>query len=74
VVVKLKQEKIIVHYKGTPADAEVNLEKAVDSIRLNRERSGFRDNSLKSLKQKIDVVVQVIFDSIIQEVEGIINK
>lgn len=65
-------EKMLLRYKGNPADAEINLEKAVDSIRLDREQNILSDKFLKSRKDIADSCVALIFDHMIEEIAKVV--
>lgn len=59
--------------QDTPADIEDKLEKAVESIRLQRETKQFNDRFLKSQKDKADRVVAQVFDHMTKEIESIMK-
>lgn len=54
-------------------DIEEKLEKAVESIRLQREKKEFSDIFLKSEKDKADKVVSAVFDSMISEISKVLK-
>lgn len=55
-------------------DIEEKLEKAVESIRLQREKRGFSDIFLKAQKDKADKIVATVFDSMISEISEILKE
>lgn len=54
--------------KDTPVDIEEKLEKAVDSIKLQRENKTLSDPYLKKQKDIADVVIDRLFESMIEEI------
>lgn len=54
-------------------DIEEKLEKAVESIRLQREKKEFSDIFLKSEKDEADKVVSAVFDSMISEISKVLK-
>lgn len=54
--------------KDTPVDIEEKLEKAVDSIKLQRENKTLPDPYLKRQKDIADGVVDKVFDSMVEEI------
>lgn len=54
-------------------DIEEKLEKAVESIKLQREKKEFSDIFLKSEKDKADKVVSAVFDSMISEISKVLK-
>lgn len=54
-------------------DIEEKLEKAVDSIRLQREKKEFSDVFLKAKKDQADKVVSAVFDSMISEIAEVLK-
>lgn len=55
------------------ADIELKLEKAVDSIRLQREKKTFTDPFLLDRKQKADKVVSALFDNMVSEISDVLS-
>ena len=49
----------------TAVDIEEKLEKAVDSIKLQRENKQFRDVYLKTQKDKSDKIVNAVFNNLL---------
>lgn len=54
-------------------DIEEKLEKAVDTIRLQRERKEFTDVFLKSQKDQADKIVASVFESMISEISKVLK-
>lgn len=54
-------------------DIEEKLEKAVDSIRLQREKKEFSDVFLKSKKDQADNVVSSVFENMVSEIAEILK-
>lgn len=54
-------------------DIEEKLEKAVESIKLQRERKEFSDVFLKAQKDKADVIISKTFDSMISEISEVLK-
>lgn len=54
-------------------DIEEKLEKAVDSIRLQREKKEFSDVFLKAKKDQADKVVSAVFDNMISEIAEVLK-
>ena len=54
--------------KDTPVDIEEKLEKAVASIKLQRENKTLSEPYLKQQKDTADVVVDRVFESMIEEI------
>lgn len=54
--------------KDTPVDIEEKLEKAVASIKLQRENKTFSDPYLKQQKDTADKIVDKVFESMIEEI------
>lgn len=59
--------------KDSIVDIEEKLEKAVDMLKLQRERKEFSDVFLKSEKDKADKIVSAIFSSMVDEIEKILK-
>lgn len=59
--------------QDTPADIEDKLEKAAESIRLQRETKQFSDLFLKSQKDKADKVVAKVLDNMCKEIENVLK-
>lgn len=69
--------KLIIESSNTNdsvADIEEKLEKAVEMIKLQRERKEFSDVFLKSEKDKADAIVTKVFDSMLGEIEKVLTK
>lgn len=56
----------------TAVDIEEKLQKAVDTLQMQRENKQFSDVFLKSKKDKADKVVEQVFSSMIEEIAGVI--
>lgn len=56
----------------TAVDIEEKLQKAVDTLQLQRENKQFPDVFLKSRKDKADKIVDQVFSSMIDEIAGVI--
>lgn len=54
-------------------DIEEKLEKAVDTIRLQRERKEFTDVFLKAQKDQADKIVASVFESMISEISKVLK-
>lgn len=54
-------------------DIEEKLEKAVDSIRLQREKKEFSDVFLKSKKDQADNVVSTVFENMVSEIAEVLK-
>lgn len=54
-------------------DIEEKLEKAVDIIRLQRERKEFTDVFLKAQKDQADKIVASVFESMISEISKVLK-
>lgn len=54
-------------------DIEEKLEKAVDSIRLQREKKEFSDVFLKAKKDQADKVVSAVFENMVLEIAEILK-
>ena len=59
--------------KDSIVDIEEKLEKAVDMLKLQRERKEFSDVFLKAEKDKADKIVSAIFSSMVDEIEKILK-
>ena len=59
--------------KYSIVDIEEKLEKAVDMLKLQRERKEFSDVFLKAEKDKADKIVSAIFSSMVDEIEKILK-
>lgn len=55
-------------------DIEEKLEKAVESLRLQREKKEFSDIYLKAQKDKADEIASQVFDSMISEISEVLLK
>lgn len=53
-------------------DIEEKLEKAVNSIKLQRERKEFNDDFLRAEKHKADQIVKDVFRSMVDEISDIL--
>lgn len=54
-------------------DIEEKLEKAVDSIRLQREKKEFSDVFLKAKKDQADKVVSAVFENMVSEIAEVLK-
>ena len=68
----ISMNRVLLKYKGSPADAEIQLEKAVESIKMDREQKILPDKYLKAQKDTVDLYVSKIFDSMIDEIAKVI--
>ena len=59
--------------KDSIVDIEEKLEKAVEMLKLQRERKEFSDVFLKAEKDKADKIVSAIFSSMVDEIEKILK-
>ena len=59
--------------KDSIVDIEEKLEKAVDMLKLQRERKEFSDVFLKAEKDKADKIVSAVFSSMVDEIEKILK-
>lgn len=59
--------------KDSIVDIEEKLEKAVEMLKLQRERKEFSDVFLKSEKDKADKIVSAVFSSMVDEIEKILK-
>ena len=57
----------------TAVDIEEKLEKAVESLRLQRENKQLRDIFLKDKKDRADKVVHSVFENMISEISEVLN-
>ena len=53
-------------------DIEEKLQKAVDTLQMQRENKQFPDVFLRARKDKADKVVDQVFNSMIEEIAGVI--
>lgn len=58
----------------SPADIEDKLEKALSSIRLQREGKEFSDVFLKDLVEQSDKVTEKVFNNMIEEVCAVLKR
>lgn len=58
----------------SPADIEDKLEKAFNSIQLQRDKKEFSDVFLKSEKDKADSIILKVFDSLVSELANVISS
>lgn len=58
----------------SPADIEDKLEKAFNSIQLQRDKKEFSDVFLKSEKDKADSIILNVFESLISELANILSS
>ena len=68
-------DKIIVESSDkndSPVEIEEKLEKAYNSIALQREKKQFTDNYLKNKKDMADKVVEKVFQNMIDEIVKIL--
>lgn len=56
----------------TDVDIEEKLQKAVDTLQMQRENKQFPDVFLKARKDKADKVVNQVFNNMIEEIAGVI--
>lgn len=56
----------------TDVDIEEKLQKAVDTLQMQRENKQFPDVFLKARKDKADKIVGQVFNSMIEEIAGVI--
>lgn len=59
--------------KDSIVDIEEKLEKAVEMLKLQRERKEFSDVFLKAEKDKADKIVSAVFSSMVDEIEKILK-
>ena len=65
-------DKILLKYKGSPADAEISLEKAVESIKVGREQKTLPEQYLKEKKDLMDSYATRIFENMIEEIAKVV--
>ena len=58
----------------TITDIEEKLEKALSSIKLQRENKQFSDVFLKAQKDRADNIVSKVFDNMITEISNILKE
>lgn len=58
----------------SPADIEDKLEKAFNSIQLQRDKKEFSDVFLKSEKDKADSIILNVFESLISELANVLSS
>lgn len=58
----------------TPADIEDKIEKAYNSIQLQRDKKEFSDVYLKSKKDKLSQLVDKLLHSMIEEVSEVLES
>ena len=58
----------------SPADIEDKLEKAFNSIQLQRDKQEFSDVFLKSEKDKADSIILNVFESLISELANVLSS
>ena len=56
----------------TEVDIEEKLQKAVDTLQMQRENKQFPDVFLRAREDKADKVVDQVFNSMIEEIAGVI--
>ena len=59
--------------KDSIVDIEEKLEKAVEMLKLQRERKEFSDVFLKTEKDQADKIVSAVFSSMVDEIEKILK-
>lgn len=57
----------------TPVEIEDKLEKALSSVRLQRERKDFNDKYLKQRKSSSDKIVKAVMDNMITEIAEVLE-
>lgn len=68
--------KIIVestNKSDSPVDIEEKLQKAVESLQMQRENKQFSDNYLREQQEKADKVVSQVFDSMMSEIASVLG-
>ena len=60
--------------KDSIVDIEEKLEKAVEMLKLQRERKEFSDVFLKTEKDQADKIVSAVFSSMVDEIEKILKQ
>lgn len=58
----------------TITDIEEKLEKALSSIKLQRENKQFSDVFLKAQKDRADSIVSKVFDNMVTEINSILKE
>ena len=58
----------------TITDMEETLEKALSSIKLQRENKQFSDVFLKDQKDRADNIVSKVFDNMVTEISNILKE
>lgn len=58
----------------TITDIEEKLEKALSSIKLQRENKQFSDVFLKAQKDRADNIVSKVFDNMVTEISDILKE
>ena len=58
----------------TIIDIEEKLEKALSSIKLQRENKQFSDVFLKAQKDRADNIVSKVFDNMVTEISNILKE
>lgn len=58
----------------TITDIEEKLEKALSSIKLQRENKQFSDVFLKAQKDRADNIVSKVFDNMVTEISNILKE
>lgn len=58
----------------TITDIEEKLEKALSSIKLQRENKQFSDVFLKAQKDRADNIVSKVFDNMITEISNVLKE
>jgi len=61
-------KKVIIKHKGDLSQVEIDLEKALNSIRTNRELKEIPDKALRELIQKANEVRKRLIDEMIEEI------
>lgn len=67
------EEKVIIKYSGHPADMESKLEKALDSIRLQREGVKFKELCLSEAFDAANKSYERVIESMILEISEVIG-
>ena len=73
----MMSQKIVVEStnpKDTPADIEDKLEKAVNSIRLQRENKQFSDLYLRQRKDESTTLVKKVFSNMFDEIAEVLQQ
>ena len=58
----------------TITDIEEKLEKALSSIKLQRENKQFSDVFLKAQKDRADNIVSKVFDNMVTEISNVLKE